>query len=762
MGEVENTISKCRMIFFMPNHIKILITLIVALILNAQTLYAEDIDKITIQGNKSISTETIKIFGDIKKGNYSEKDINLLIKKLYETEFFSSVSVEIKNNNLYINVKEFPIINQIVFKGEKADKYLEKLDEYLTLQESVSFSKEKLNKDVNTIKEFYKQAGYYFVDLSVDIEELSDDKVNVVYNLVKGEKAKISKIYFVGDKKVRDKKLREIITSEETRFWKFISRGKFLNEQRIELDERLLQNFYINSGYYEAKVNSSSVEYQEGDGFALTFSIEAGKRYKFKKVSINVVDGIDKKYFLELNEPLLKVVGKYYSRTKLQKILDQIDKLTIQKELQFINHRLLETLEGNDIIVKIEIFEGPKFFVEKINIVGNNVTNDSVIRSEMIVDEGDPYSEVLLARSLNNIKAKRIFSSVESKALPGSESGRKIIEIKVEEKATGEIAAGAGVGTSGTTVGGSVTENNFLGRGIKLESMLEVSEETIRGKLSVVNPNYKFSGNSLKFSVQTIKDDRISTSGYESTDTGFSLGTKFEQYEDLFISPDFSVFHNKLETDGSASSTIKKMEGNYFSATLGYGITNDKRDRKFQTTDGYITRFYQRLPLVADVPTLVHGFEFSSYQQLGEDVVGSLKFYSRAVNGLDDDVRIGERAHLPAKYLKGFESRKIGPKDGDDFVGGNYAAALGFNVSFPSLLPENMNTDVNLFLDTGNVWHADYSGTVGESNKLRSSFGISANWFSPIGPFNFVFAQDITSAETDITESFRFNLGTTF
>ena len=762
MGEVENSISKCRMIFFMPNYIKILITLVVALILNVQALCAAEVDKVIIQGNKSISIETIKVFGDIKKGNYSERDINLLIKKLYETEFFSSVSAEIKNKSLYINVKEFRLINQIIFKGEKSEKYLEKLDEYLTLKESVSFSKDKLNRDVNTIKEFYKQAGFYFVDLNVDIEELSDDRVNVIYNLAKGKKAKISKIYFVGDKKVRDKKLREIITSEETRFWKFISRGKFLNEQRIKLDERLLQNYYINSGYYEAQVNSSSVEYQEGDGFALTFSIQAGKRYKFKKVSIDVVDGIEKKYFLELNEPLLKVVGKYYSRTKLQKVLDQIDKLTVQKELQFINHRLLETLEGNDVVVKIEIFEGPKFFVEKVNIVGNNVTNDSVIRSEMIVDEGDPYSEVLLARSVNNIKAKRIFAAVDSKTLPGSEAGRKIIEIKVEEQATGEIAAGAGVGTQGTTVGGSVSENNFLGRGIKLESMLELSEESIRGKLSVTNPNYNFSGNSLRFSVQSMKTDRMSDSGYESTDTGFSLGTGFEQYENFFISPEFSIFHNKLETDASASSTIKKMEGNYFATALGYGITSDKRDRKFQPTDGHITRFYQSIPIVADVPTLVNGFEFSSYQQLGEDVIGSLKLYLRAANGLDEDVRIGDRLHLPAKYLKGFESRKIGPKDGDDFVGGNYAAALGFNASFPSLLPEHMNTDVNLFLDTGNVWYADYSGTVGESNKLRSAFGISANWFSPIGPFNFVLAQDITSAGTDVTQSFRFNLGTTF
>ena len=750
------------MIFLMSKFNKILTTLFVTLILSTQTLYSEEVGKISIQGNKLISSETIKIFGDVEMKDYSERDLNELIKKLYDTGFFSSVSVEIKDKQLFINVQEFPLVSKIIFKGEDAKKYITAVSEYLSLKENTSFSKEKLKRDVNIIKEFYKARGHYFVTLGADIEQLEGNKVNIIYNLDKGEKAKISKIYFVGDKKVRDKKLREIITSEENKFWKFLSRSKFLNEQRINLDKRLLQNYYVNSGYYEAEVKSSSVEYKEEGGFILNFSIQAGKRYKFKKVFLDVVEGLDESVFHSLNKPLLKIVGDYYSRSKLQKILDRIDKLTVQKGLQFINHRLSETLEGNDIIVGIEIFEGPKFFVEKINIVGNTVTNDSVIRSEMIVDEGDPYSEVLLARSINNIKAKRIFGKVDTRTLPGSDSDKRIIEVSIEEKATGEIGAGAGVGSQGTTVGGSVSENNFLGRGIKLESMLEISEETVRLKLSVDNPNYQYSGNSLRFTIQSLKSDYMTTSGFESTDTGFSVGTLFEQYEDVFISPEFSVFYNQLQTDASASSTIKKMEGDYFTSAIGYSIISDKRDRKFQPTEGYRSNFYQNIPIVADVPAIVNGYRLSVYNSLSDDVIGSVKLYARSINGLDEDVRIGQRLHLPASLLKGFKPRKIGPKDGDDFVGGNYAAALGFNASLPNLLPAGSNTDINLFLDTGNVWHADYSSTVGQSNKLRSAVGISANWFSPIGPFSFVLATDITSAGTDATESFRFQLGTTF
>ena len=234
--------------------------------------------------------------------------------------------------------------------------------------------------------------GFYFVKIDAEIENLAKNRVNIIYSIDKGEKAKISKIYFLGDKKIRDKKLRDVIVSQEAKFWKFISRNVYLNQERIELDKRLLKNYYRNKGYYEVDLTSSNVEYLEGKGFILTYSINAGKRYKFKKIFADISKSLDERAVYSLQSEFNKLVGNYYSQQKLNSVLEKIDKLSEQKELQFINHSILETLDGDGVEVKINIFEGQKFIIEKINIAGNTVTNDSVIRGEILVDEGDPYS----------------------------------------------------------------------------------------------------------------------------------------------------------------------------------------------------------------------------------------------------------------------------------------------------------------------------------------------------------------------------------
>ena len=223
--------------------------------------YSEIVNKVDVKGNGRISLETIVVFGDITIGqNYDSEDINLLIKKLYETSFFSNIAVELENGQLNILVKENPIINSIIFKGEKAKKYREAVTELLTLREKGSFVNNYIKSDVNIMKEFYKALGFYFVEIDVEKEVLNKNRINLIYSIDKKEKAKISKIYFLGDKKIRERRLRDIITSQESRFWKFISRNVYLNNERIELDKRLLKNYYRNKGYYEAVVTSSSVE----------------------------------------------------------------------------------------------------------------------------------------------------------------------------------------------------------------------------------------------------------------------------------------------------------------------------------------------------------------------------------------------------------------------------------------------------------------------------------------------------------------------
>ena len=322
--------------------------------------------------------------------------------------------------------------------------------------------------------------------------------------------------------------------------------------------------------------------------------------------------------------------------------------------------------------------------------------------------------------------------------------------------------AGAGVGTDGTSFQFAVSENNWLGRGVKLESALNISEEKISGNIMIDNPNYNYTGNGVKTSLDISSTDRSNSSGFKSSKTGFFLGTSFEQYENFYIAPNFTVQFEDIEVDSSASAQIKKMEGNFFNSDLGYSLTVDKRNQVFKPSQGHITSFRQSLPIIQDSSSILNGLDISAYHDFSEDLIGSLKFHARAINGLDDDVRLTNRKYLPKSKLRGFNTYRVGPKDGDDYIGGNYTTAFSAEAQLPNLLPESYRTDFSLFVDTGNVWGVDYSDSVDETNKLRSAFGMSANVFTTIGPLSFTVAQDITKASTDETETFNFRLGTSF
>ena len=747
----------------MANYKKILVGFILFILAFSVKSYSEVVNKVEVKGNQRITLETIIIFGDIKTGeNYDESDISLLIKKLYETNFFSNISAELINNQLIINVEENPIINSIVFKGEKANKYTEGINRIITLKEKTSFLRNIVKSDINKIREFYRYLGFYFVKIDLEIEKLNKNRVNMIYSINKGERAKIAKIYFLGDKKMRNRKLRDIITSQENTFWKIFSKNVYLSKERVELDKRLLKRYYKNKGYYEVDISSSNVEYSKGEGFVLTFSVNAGKRYRFKKISVNVAKALDKSAFISLQTEFNKTIGKYYSEKRLTAILEKIDKLSQQKELQFINHRLDETLEADGVAVIIDIFEGRKFTVERINIKGNNVTNDAVIRSEMLIDEGDPYSALLLNKSINNLKAKGIFGKVEKKILEGSSLDSKILEVKVEEKATGEIMAGAGVGTDGTSVMFAVKENNWLGKGINLKSSLSLNAQSISGSIAMRNPNYNYTGNAVFSSLDISSMDKTTNSGFESATTGFSFGTEFEQYEGVFLSPTIRAKFEKIDVQSSASDKIKKMEGNYKNVDFNYSITLDKRDQRFETTSGHKISFVQSLPIVQDSSSILNGLTVSKYFEFSEDVIGALKIYGRSLHGIDDDVRLSERLFIPQRRLRGFDTSKVGPKDASDWIGGNFATAVGFEAKLPNLLPESLKTNVSAFIDTANLWGVDYSDSVNDSNKIRSSVGLAADVWTMVGPLSFTVAKAITTYDQDETETFNFRLGTSF
>ena len=338
----------------------------------------------------------------------------------------------------------------------------------------------------------------------------------------------------------------------------------------------------------------------------------------------------------------------------------------------------------------------------------------------------------------------------------------KIINISLEEQPTGEIGAGAGVGTSGGTVAFNIKENNWLGQGKGLEFDVQLDEESISGNLTFSDPNYDFLGNSLYYRLSSEKNDKPKQ-GYENSIISAGIGTAFEQYRDVKVSLGLSASYDDLKTVDSASASLKKQAGTFSEVSASYGFSNDKRNRAFMPTSGSIISFNQSIPIYADKAFVSNTLSGSKYKSFNENIVGSGKLYLSSVNGLgDDDVRLSKRKGLSNRRLRGFERGKIGPVDGDDHVGGNYAAAVNFEANLPNFFPEDTNTDVILFLDFGNVWGVDYDSSIDSSDKIRSSTGVALNWISPIGPMNFVIAEDLKKADTDKTESFSFNLGTTF
>ena len=734
-------------------------------LISSFNLNADILKKIEVNGNKRISQETIIVYGDIEKNrNYNQTDIDNVIKKLFETKFFSNISTSFNNGVLKITVVENPIIKSIILEGEKTKKFREAILTSMSLKEKSSFIKSDVKNDLEIIKFFYQTLGYYSPEVEARVQEVSDGEnlVNLIFDITRGKREKITKINFIGDKKIKTKRLRDVIASEEAKFWKVISRNVYLNEQRIELDKRLLKNYYLSKGYYDVQVLSSNIFLKDKEGIELSFSISAGKRYRIKKISTNIDPVFDKSIFRPLKSKFTKFAGEYYSPFKIAKILENIDDIVDDNELQFVEHNVSETIDGDFINIKFNIFEGRKVQIERVNISGNTVTNDSVIRSELDLDEGDPFSKVKLEKSISKLKSKNIFKSVNLNLRDGSSKDLKIMEIKVEEKPTGEISAAAGTGTDGTTFAFGLKENNYLGKGYKVDTNLEISQASIRGALDVIIPNYAYSGNSVDFGVQSIRTDR-SDSGYENTLTSFGIGTRFEQYDDIYLSPRLTFSHDDLDVESTASASLKRQAGTFTDLIFSYGLERDTRDRTFMPTDGSIIGFRQGIPVYADGhSSILNQLSYSKYHTFSDDLIGAVKFYSAAITALEDDVRISKRLHIPSRRLRGFESRKVGPVDNGDYVGGNYAAALNFEAALPNLLPESTQTDIAGFVDFANLWHADYDASVGQSSIIRSSIGIATNMYTPVGPLNFVLAQDLSAADSDTTQTFKFQIGTSF
>ena len=739
-------------------------SIIIFFIILTNVTFAE-IKKINIVGNARVSTATIESLVDKKINNIDTIYINNLTKKIYDTDFFSDVKISFNQDVLTINVAENPIVNFFYINGVK-DSDLDQVNKIITLKENSIFSSSKLKKDIEATREFLNASGYYQASITPEVIKIDNNQINLIINIDKKEISKIKNIYFIGNKYFSDSQLLDVITSTEDGWWKIFS-SSALSEQRIEYDKQLLKDFYKSKSFYDAQIESAFASIDKNNKFTLTYSINSGKKYKFGDYDIKVsglaLKEVDINEIKNISNKLLK--NEFYSPLTINKINKQItDFLETKRYGNFeINIQDLKVADDKINII-VQLNEGQKSLVNKINIKGNTITEEKVIRDNLVISEGDQLNSSKVKKSIDNVKSKQLFSKVDYKIEDSEKKNFKDLNLFVKEQPTGSISAGVGYSTNGGLFEASVNERNFLGQGINLNFTGRLSSDVIRGELSFVDPNYKNSNKELAASLFSEVDD-YSNSGYQNKRAGTRFATKYEIYEDIFFRPNLGAQFDKLEVTGTASSLLRSRQGDFITTSLGYNFLYDQRDSKFSPTSGSIIYFDQNIAtFLSDIPTVQTGVGATFYKELfSEKFIGSAKARLANVVAFNDkDVKLSDRIFSSTSDLRGFEQRGVGPVDSGDHIGGNNLATLSLKSTFPNLIPENLRATTFLFLDMGNVWGADYSSSISDSSKLRTSTGIALDLMSPIGPLSFTYSIPLSKASTDKEQNFLFNIGSSF
>ena len=725
-----------------------------------------NIKEVKIFGNKRVSSNTIEALVDKKNTQIDTFYINNLTRVIYNTEFFSNVKITYDNNILNISVEENPIINFFYINGITGDD-LDEVNKIISLKENNIFSVSKLKKDLEDVKDLFKSSGYYFVVVEPEVIKIDDNQINLILNINKKDISKIKNIYFIGEKYFSSGQLLDIISSAEDSWWSFFSKSS-LNEDRVEYDKKLLKSFYKSKSFYDVQIESVLANLDNKNNFTLTYSINSGKKYTFGNIEIKTEASIFKESNISdiknISEKIIK--GKMYSTPAILTIEKQVN--TYLEDNKYTNieidiEEIKKSDEKIDLILKLNSLK--KTLIGKINVYGNSITEEKVVRDSLIISEGDILNISKIKKSIDNIDSKNFFKKTDYKITDSDlQKNSKDLNLYVKEQPTGSLSAGIGYGSSGGLLEGSINERNFLGKGIDLNFTGRLASEKVSGVFSYIDPNFMNSEKELANYFFSETDD-YSNAGYKSKRIGDRLGTRYEIFEDIYLRPFGILQFDKLETNSNASSLLRSRDGNFTTTTLGFNLLADFRNSKNLPTSGSLSFFDQSYAtLISDVPTIQTSVGSTFYQELiNEKFIGSAKLKLSNVTAFDNkDIKLSDRLFASASDLRGFEARGVGPIDSGSHVGGNYLAVLNLKSTFPNPIPDILRPKSFLFYDMGNVWGVDYSDVVSESSNLRTSTGIALDVVTPIGPLSFTYSIPLSKASTDKEQRFLFNLGSSF
>jgi outer membrane protein insertion porin family len=752
------------------------------------------INRVDIQGAERIERATILAYLPITVGDTVDAArLDLAVKTLFQTDLFSDVRVDVENGDtLVVRVIENPIINQVAFEGNRALKE-DKLREEVTVRPRGIFTRARVEQDVQRIVELYRRSGRISATVTPKIVQLPQKRVDLVFEINEGPGTGIRRVNFLGNQAFSDGDLRDVIVTRQSSWYRFFESNDNYDPDRIEYDREQLRKFYRNRGYYDFRVVSAVAELApDKNGFVVTYTIDEGPRYRFGDVKVETeLKRLDPK----LLQQLLPIrTGETYSDEKIERATDALTYSAGASGFAFVDirPRYASNPETKTVNLTFDVREGPRVYIERIDVVGNTQTLDRVIRRELTISEGDAYNRVLVERSRTQVRGLGFFKDVNITESPGSAPDKVVLQVAVTEQPTGEFTFSLGYSSVDQLIGDiGVTQRNFRGRGQVVD--FRVSAGSLRQQVDFSFTEPRFLGRNLAagLDLYTYRYDFSRQTAFSSGSTGGLIRFGFPINANTRLNPRYTLHTDEVDVDeflcipdpitGDTliSRSVCDQRGSSLTSAVGYSLRWDRRNDYLNPTGGFFLDISQDFAgLGGDVQYVRTQTTSGYYYQIRPKWVVSVTQSSGFINGWGGDtVRINDRFFKGGNSFRGFDIAGIGPRDvslGDQgsALGGKLFAIGTVELAFPTPIPEQYGVKMALFTDIGTLGLLDDAdlrqpdGTrdpnIKDDLALRASVGVSIFWRSPMGPLRFDLSQVLAKEDYDNTQAFRFSTSTRF
>ena len=746
------------------------------------------VQRIIVTGNERIEQSTILSYLPLQAGDTANPaKIDLALKALFRTDLFADVKLNFLNGDLTIVVVENPIINKVVFEGNSGLKE-DKLRDEVTIRPRGIFTKAKVQSDIQRIIELYRRSGRISATVTPKIVELPQRRVDLIFEINEGAKSGVLGVNFLGNKEYSDNDLRDVVVTEKTLWYKFFSNNANYDPDRLEYDKEQLRKHYRNRGFYDFRVISAIAELApDKNGFAVTYTLDEGPQYKFGKITVETA-------LKKLDKDLLKQLvpihsGDLYEDERIEGATDSLTFAAGAAGFASVDVRPKYTANPKTKTVDVifQVNEGPRVYVNRIDVVGNTQTLDYVIRREMNLVEGDAYNRALVDRSKNNIKGLGFFKDVTITEIPTASPDRTDLQVKIEEQPTGELSFSAGYSSVDQLVLDlGITQRNFRGRGQDLRARVSVG--SLRQQVDLAFTEPKFLDRNLRAGIDlySYKYDFSQYSAYQTSSLGGNLRIGFPLTVNSAMSARYVLRKDSVKIDNTfcdpnaplVSLSLCAQRGDYTTSLLGFGLSQDRRNDSLRPTRGYYISMNQDFAGAGgDVKYSKSEIEGGWYHGFNKNFILSVTGRAGYVGGWGgDSIRINDRFYKGGNSFRGFQTAGLGPRDTNpnrlDALGGRAYAIGSMEMTVPTFLPEQYGIKASVFTDWGTVGLLDRKDKLNAAGKidplirddlsLRGSAGLSVHWKSPMGPIRFDFSQILAKQAYDKTETFKFSTSTSF